>query len=396
MKKKLNIGLFGFGCVGKGIYEVLQKTTGVNVEIKTICIRSREKKRSLPEHFFTYNPASIIQDNEIDVVVELINDSDAAFEILKSSLASGKHVVTANKKMVAEHLSEIIDLQKRHQRSVLYEGAVCGSIPVLRNLEEYYNTDSIISIEGICNGTTNYILTKMVDENLSFNAALTQAQTLGFAESNPDSDVKGFDARYKLSILIAHAFGVLVPAEKIPVIGIDLINSFDQRFAKKNKLTIKLIAKAWTEGTQLFASVSPTFLSNDNILSSINNEINAVRIEGKFSGNQVFIGRGAGSHPTAAAVLSDISALNYNYKYAYHKMDRYRYTVAENYKINAFVRTKKDDIPLISEFETFHSGNADHEWHSISGNLSSEKLWEWSQNGIPAIINHPVTLPAER
>src|SRR5688572_22872765 len=199
-KKNLKLGVFGFGCVGQGLYHVLHETHGVKAEIKKICVKNRTKQRPIPETFFTFNKEEILNDPEIDVVIELIDDAKAAFEIVKTALEHGKAVVTANKKMLAENLQEIYNLQKKHGKPVLYEGAVCGSIPILRNLEEYYDNDLISSIEGIFNGSTNYILTKVFEEKKSYADALKKAQELGFAESDPSLDVKGYDPKYKLEI----------------------------------------------------------------------------------------------------------------------------------------------------------------------------------------------------
>src|SRR5689334_17670460 len=192
MRKKLTLGVFGFGCVGQGLYHVLEETQGLKATIKKFCVKDRTKKRILPADLFTYDKNEILNDPEIDVIVELIDDAEAAFQILKSALKKGKHVVTANKKMLAENLEEIYFLQQQFDRSVLYEGAVCGSIPILRNLEEYYDNDLLTGIEGIFNGSTNYILTKVFEEKRSYLEALKQAQDLGFAESNPALDVQGY------------------------------------------------------------------------------------------------------------------------------------------------------------------------------------------------------------
>src|SRR5690242_9394031 len=181
--KHLKLGLFGFGCVGQGLYHVLEETPGIKAEIKRICVKHRGKARPLAEDLFTFEANDILLDPDIDVVVELIDDADAAFHIVKTALENGKAVVTANKKMLAEHLEEIYDLQKKHNQPVLYEGAVCGSIPIIRNLEEYYDNDLIKSIEGIFNGSTNFILTKVFEEKKSYIDALKTAQELGFAES---------------------------------------------------------------------------------------------------------------------------------------------------------------------------------------------------------------------
>ena len=297
MKKKLKIGLFGFGVVGQGLYHVLNETHGVKAEIKRICVKNKDKQRNLPNDIFTFDKADILADKEIDIVVELIDDANAAFEIVKAALRNGKHVVTANKRMLAENLEEIYNLQKKYDRSVLYEGAVCGSIPILRNLEEYYDNDLITSIEGIFNGSTNFILTKVFEEKKSYADALKKAQELGFAESDPSLDVKGYDPKFKLTIAIAHTFGVFVKPENIFNVGIDKISAVDLKYAKENNLTIKLVARAYKLNGKIIGFVAPQFIPADHMLANVRNEYNAVLVEGAFAEKQVFIGKGAGGYP---------------------------------------------------------------------------------------------------
>jgi homoserine dehydrogenase len=162
-RKKLTVGLFGFGCVGYGLYEVLEKTAGLKANIKWICVKDKNKSRQIPMNRFTFDADDILNDDEINTVVELIDDADAAFEIVKAALKKGKAVVTANKKMIADHFTELLQLQKQYDVPLLYEAACCASIPIIRNLEEYYDNDLLESIEGIVNGSTNYILTKTSD-----------------------------------------------------------------------------------------------------------------------------------------------------------------------------------------------------------------------------------------
>ncbi|MFT6883532.1 MAG: homoserine dehydrogenase, partial [Marinoscillum sp.] len=183
--KNIKIGLFGFGCVGQGLYETLNNSKNFSGEIKKICIKNPDKARRLDPKLFTTQAASLLNDPEIDVIVELIDDADAALEIVTKALKNGKSVVTANKKMVAEHLSELVNLQASTGQALLYEGAVCGSIPIIRTLEEYFGHEPLNEVKGIFNGSTNYILTKVFEENLSYEAALLQAQALGFAEADP-------------------------------------------------------------------------------------------------------------------------------------------------------------------------------------------------------------------
>ena len=214
MSKRLTIGLFGFGVVGQGLHDIIS-TKDLNIEIKKIAIKNPEKDRILPEHLFTTNPDDILNDPSINTVIELINDADAAYEIVTRALKSGKNVVSANKKMIAEHLDELVNLQEKYNTSLLYEGAVCGSIPIIRNLEEYYDNELLHSISGIFNGSSNFILSKIANEGLEYSHELKQAQDLGFAEKDPILDVGGYDPKYKLVIAAAHAYGIFVKPEQI-------------------------------------------------------------------------------------------------------------------------------------------------------------------------------------
>lgn len=388
MKKKLKLGLFGFGCVGQGLYHVLHETQGVKAEIKKVCVKHRDKVRPVPDQFFTYDKDEILNDPEIDIVVELIDDSAAAFEIVKTALLKGKAVVTANKKMLAENLEEIFHLQKLSGKPVLYEGSVCGSIPIIRNLEEYYDNDLIQSIEGIFNGSTNFILTKVFDENKSYEDALKKAQELGFAESDPSLDVKGFDPKYKLVIAIAHTFGVFVAPDSVINIGIDRISDLDLKFARENGLTIKLIARAFKLGDRVFGFVAPQFIESTNPFASVRNEYNAVQVQGAFAEKQTFIGKGAGSYPTGSAVLSDISALTYDYAYEYKKLQQLHGLEFSNELLTeAFVSFEEGVNISLSDFDEFQSGYAANGKHYLTGKVTLEKLAQWSKiEGVGIIL----------
>jgi homoserine dehydrogenase len=270
--KHLTLGVFGFGCVGQGLYHVLNETQGIKAEIKKICVKNKNKSRPLPQELFTFDRDEILNDPTIDVVVELIDDADAAFNIVKAALQKGKAVVTANKKMLAEHLEEIYQLQHRYEKPVLYEGAVCGSIPIIRNLEEYYDNDLLTGIEGIFNGSTNYILTKVFEEKKSYSEALQKAQELGFAESDPSLDVKGFDPKFKLVVAIAHTFGVFVKPEEVVNIGIDKISELDLKFAHDNHYSIKLVARAFKIQNRVYGFVAPQFIESTHPLYAVRNE----------------------------------------------------------------------------------------------------------------------------
>ena len=201
--KQLRIGLFGFGVVGEGLYRILQQTPSLKANIVKVCIKHPGKKRNAPEDLFTTDRNELLNDPRINVIVEVINETEPAFQIVRTALKNGKDVVSASKKMLAEHLYELLDLQKETGHSVLYEAAACASIPVIRNLEEYYDNDLLHSMRAIVNGSTNFILTKMFEEKLEFKQALLLAQQLGFAESDPSLDVEGIDAVNKWSSFIA-------------------------------------------------------------------------------------------------------------------------------------------------------------------------------------------------
>ena len=319
--KQLNIGLFGFGVVGEGLYKVLQQTPSLKANIVKVCIKNSNKKRGAPSELFTTEKEVLLNDKNINVIVEVIDDADAAFVIVKTALLNGKHVVSASKKMIAEHLPELLDLQKTTGLSVLYEAAACASIPVIRNLEEYYDNDLLHSIKAIVNGSTNFILTRMFEDKLSFSDALILAQQLGFAESNPKLDVEGFDAVNKWSILLNHAYGIVEHPNKLLFNGIQNIQLGDALVAKEKNFEVKLVAQAKKlKNGKVAAFVLPQFVKQDDPLSFVKNEYNGAVIESGFADKQFFYGKGAGSFPTASAVLSDLSALRYNYRYEYKKL----------------------------------------------------------------------------
>jgi homoserine dehydrogenase len=396
--KHLKLGLFGFGCVGQGLYHVLEETPGIKAEIKKICVKTKNKTRPLAEDLFTYNKEDILNDADIDVVVELIDDAQAAFDIVKTALKNGKAVVTANKKMLAEHLEEIYQLQLQYGKPVLYEGSVCGSIPIIRNLEEYYDNDLLTGIEGIFNGSTNYILTKVFDEKKSYSDSLKKAQELGFAESDPSLDVKGFDPKYKLVIAIAHTFGVFVKPEDVINIGIDRISDIDLKFARDNGYSIKLIARAFKNGKDVFGFVAPQFIESTHPLYAVRNEYNAVQVQSAFAEQQLFVGKGAGSYPTGSAVLSDVSALTYDYQYEYKKLHQiHDLKFSNSLSVDAFISFNEGASVSIRDFEKFESGYAANGKQYMVGRVRLEKLREWSaQEGIGIILAPNATFTPEK
>lgn len=263
MTKIQKIGLFGFGCVGQGLYDVLANSRGIKASIEKICVKDRTKKRKLPAAYFTFDKDEILRNPEIDLIVELIDNAEEAFEIVATALKSGKNVVTANKKMVAEHLEELVELQNQHHVSLLYEASCCGSIPIIRTLEEYYDNELLYAVSGIFNGSSNYILSKIFNEHLDYDLALKQAQDLGFAETDPTLDVGGFDPKYKLTIIAAHAFGLFLNPDTIFNVGIQHLSKHDIQYAKEKDYKIKLVphvSKVDEATVTLF--VMPQFVKN--------------------------------------------------------------------------------------------------------------------------------------
>lgn len=310
--KKLNIGLFGFGNVGKALFLLLQKMQSPNLSIGRICVRNLEKHRDTDAPF-TVNADDIFNDQDINFIVELIDQPDASFQIVTRALKSGRPVVTGNKKMLAAHLPELIELQRQTGVALLYDASACGSIPVIRNLEEYYDNDLLISLKGILNGSSNFVLSKVFNDGMTYADALRLATDAGFVESDPSLDLDGWDALYKLVILAVHAFGTYVPPSDIFCYGISNMNDHDISFANEKGRRVKLVGhvEKLSDG-QMTMCVMPQLLSRNKYIYSVEDEFNGVVIKGQYYDKQFMFGRGAGGFPTASAVLSDITACLYD------------------------------------------------------------------------------------
>ncbi|MEJ7673679.1 MAG: homoserine dehydrogenase [Chitinophagaceae bacterium] len=317
-----------------------------------------------------------MNDKEINVIVEVIDDPNAAFDIVSTAIKNGKATVSASKKMIAEHLPELLSLQQQFNVPFLYEAAACASIPVIRNLEEYYDNDLLHSIKAIVNGSTNFILTKIFEDYLTFKNALLQAQQLGFAESNPSLDVEGFDAVNKWSIILAHAYGIIEHPNNIVFTGIQNIQLSDAVVAREKHYGIKLVAQAQKQSNgKVAAFVLPQFVQQDDHLAFVKNEYNGVVIESGFADKQFFYGKGAGSFPTASAVLSDVSALRYDYKYEYKKLSHHTpHELTHNFFVKFYISFDDwKDIPK-EDFESILEWHADQERKYLIGIIHFTKL----------------------
>ena len=372
--KNLNIGLFGFGNVGRGLYDVLQRINSQNVHIKRVCVRDLQKERGVKVEF-TNNADDIFEDKDINLIVEVIDDAEAAYDIVKRALKSRIPVVSGNKKMLGHHILELIDLQEQYNTPLLYDASACGSIPVIRNLEEYYDNDLLTSVKGILNGSSNFILSKIFNEHMSYEAALKLAQDLGFAESNPTLDIDGWDSLYKLIIITVHAFGVYVAPENILTSGISTMNDSDIRFAQEKDRRIKLVAHVEKIDDRLIMCVLPQLISRNKYIYSVEDEFNGVVIKGLFYDKQFMFGRGAGGHPTGSAVLSDITACAYNYRYEYKKRNDSvlpQYTTDHTFRV--YFRYKSAEQRNLLNFTKIREQYTSDEYNYIVGDVTVANL----------------------
>jgi len=389
--KKLILGLFGFGVVGEGVFTVLGKTPSLQATVKKVCIKNINKKRNAPIDLFTDDAEVLLNDPEINVIVEMIDDADAAFRIVSTALRNGKHVVSASKKMIAEHTPELLNLQRETGRSLLYESACCASIPVIRNLEEYYDNDLLHSISAVVNGSTNFILTKIFDDHLEFKDALLLAQQLGFAESNPTLDIEGFDALNKWSFLLTHAYGIIPRKGELVFTGIQHISSLDAEVGTRKDCVIRLTAYAKKlKNGKVAAFVLPKFVKHDDLLAFVKNEFNGVVVESSFADKQFFYGKGAGSFPTASAVLSDISALRYDYKYEYKK---YYYQkpseLTTDFYVKVYVGFKDWKYIPKNDFESIEEWHSNDQVNYLIGIIHFDKLQQndwWKKDDVSLIL----------
>jgi homoserine dehydrogenase len=303
------IGLAGAGTIGSGLIRLLTTNPAARgLRLKTVLVRDVSKTRvGLPAGTaLTTRFEDLTDDPEIDVVVELLGGVDAAFQVVSRALSAGKAVVTANKNLLAERGPELFALAARHRVALGFEASVCGGIPIIRLLQEALRADTLTSLEGIVNGTTNYLLTRMSEERASYSACLADAQKLGFAEPDPDYDVSGKDAVCKAGILATLAFGAYVDFRKVPTSGIESLELEDVRQAEAMGYRIKLVASARLSAGSLDAEVGPVLLPLDHPLSSIRMEYNAVLIESEGLVKTLASGKGAGAAPTSVSLLGDL------------------------------------------------------------------------------------------
>ncbi|MBQ1978222.1 MAG: homoserine dehydrogenase [Alistipes sp.] len=374
----IKIGLFGFGVVGQGVYEVIRKSKNAHAEIVKICVHDLKKPRQVevPASLLTDKAEDILNNPDIDLIVEVINNAEDAFSIVKTALEKGVPVVSGSKAMLAKHLPELIELQKKHNVALLYDASSCGSIPVIRNLEEYYDNDLLLEVKGILNGSSNYILSRVFDHKEPYASALRKAQELGFAETDPSFDIEGYDSLFKLVIITVHALGTYVAPEKIFTYGISTIHDSDIQYAREKGVKIKLVAQVVKVSEEHFTMfVMPEFVSPNKYIYSVDDEYNGVVIRGECYDRQFMFGKGAGSLPTASSILSDVMARLHDYRYEYKKQNYLQkpdYTTDITLKI--YVRYSETNIQHVLDFESIHEQYISSESNYVIGEIKLSEL----------------------
>lgn len=357
--KTLNIGLFGCGTVGSGVYRILAEQrlaiatqTGTLLNVKKICVLDPEKERGIdiPHDLLTTDGDELLNDPAIDIIVEVIGGEQEALGIISRALVGGKQVVTANKVVVSKHLPLLRRLEDLHGGRLFYGASVCGSVPILKVMDETLLADRVTALRGVINGSTNFILSRLA-EGLSKEAALLLAEEKGFLEADPTADLSGADASHKLSILAYHAFGRHVLPSAIATTGIEAVTVEDVEAARVAGSTIKLVAEAFLQNGELRLSVSPRAIPFNDPLASVADEVNIVEIQCEGIGTQRFTGKGAGSIPTANAVVSDLFDI-----LAQRRYRRYRRQVAED---ACFVPALLADCGALRSGEPEHATRTD-------------------------------------
>ena len=383
MKK---IAIIGFGVVGSGVYEIIRKNkdtlkrkAGEEIDIKRI-LDIRDFSLHEEAELFTKDFNDLVSDPEIDIVVETMGGIRYAYEYTKALLQAGKSMVTSNKELVAAHGDEFFRIAEEKNVRYLYEASVGGGIPIIRPLANDVAANEVVSVSGILNGTTNYILTKMFRENDSFESALKTAQELGYAEKDPTADVDGFDACRKISILMSLVTGNKIPSRLVNTIGIRGISAEDVRYASELGCAIKLIGHGFVMDGKVNASVEPMLVPKEFPLSCVEDVFNSVAVRGNMVDTLMFYGRGAGKLPTASAVVGDIVDIvrngDYNPYFAWGDSKEEDIIPYEDVSAKFFVRISEDKIEKAKEVfgdREFIKGASDYGF--ITDEMSIEKIY---------------------
>ena len=343
------IGLFGYGTIGKGVYTLINNLAK-KYDLDLVKVFDMPNKKELLGDKFVCDINDIINDSDIDICVEVLGGHDLPYEVITGCLKAGKSVVTANKEVVSMHLEEFINLAHKNNCSFLFEASVGGGIPIIRPLIDNVKINDVNNIFGIVNGTTNYILTKMSDEGLSFEDALALAKTNGFAEANPTADLEGLDMVRKINILSSIAYKGNISNDEIYHYGITGVNKDILDDIKRRGYVLKFVASSYKEGNNVSIRVEPTMVPLGHPLSSVKNEFNAIIFTGSTNDTLEFYGKGAGSIPTATAIVSDVVAILENRSYVEFKNENKLIINANKVNKNTYyVVDRTDKVKILDE-----------------------------------------------
>jgi homoserine dehydrogenase len=349
VKKSVNIGLIGLGVIGTGVAKVLiernkrvSEQAGCPIVLKKVAEKDLNKKHDVDinPNLLTTNADDILSDADIDIVIELIGGERPALDFVKKALASGKHVVTANKELISKHGPELFALADANKVDILYEASVGGGIPLTNSFKQDLLASNITSIQAIINGTTNYILSNMAKEGIEFNEAVKRAQALGYAEADPTNDIEGVDAMYKVAILATLAFRTTVTPDDVYLEGISKVAKRDFEYAKELGYAIKLMAIAKKENGAIELRVHPTFVPEDLLMAQVNGVFNAVQVEGDLVGRVIFYGQGAGPQPTSSAIVTDVINIAQDILLGYSRRPKFKLNTAKQIKPMADINTR--------------------------------------------------------
>ncbi|MFC1998178.1 homoserine dehydrogenase [Chloroflexota bacterium] len=349
MKNSIGIGLMGLGVIGTSVAKVLiernkgiSDQAGCSVSLKKVLVKDPAKKRKvdLDPSMLTTSVDDIISDADIDIVIEVIGGENPALEYVKKALSGGKHVVTANKEIIAKHGPELFALADENKVDILYEASVGGGIPLTNSFKQDLLANNITSIQAIINATTNYILSNMAKEGIEFDEAVKRAQVLGYAETDPTNDIEGFDAMYKVAILATLAFRTNITPDDVYREGISKLAWRDFQYAKELGYAIKLLAIAKKDNGAIEARVHPTFVPEDLLMAQVNGVFNAVQVEGDLVGRVIFYGQGAGPEPTTSAIVTDVINIAQDIKLGFSRRPKFALSKTKKIKPMADIKTR--------------------------------------------------------
>ena len=393
----MKVAILGYGTVGSGVFDVIrqnhaviEKRVGAPIEVKYV-LDLRDFPGNPVEPYLVHDYRTIVEDPEIDIVVEVMGGIKPAYDFVKEALLAGRSVCTSNKELVAAHGAELIEIARERNINFLFEASVGGGIPVIRQLMRSVTADEVEEVSGILNGTTNYMMTRMREDGISFDEALADAQANGFAERNPAADIEGFDACRKIAILTSLAYGQQVDYTDIFTEGITKITSQDVAYAKAMKRGIKLIARSYTKDGKVYAMVSPMMIRKKNPLYPVNGVFNAIMVRGNMLGEVMFYGMGAGKLPTASAVVSDvIDAAKHRFVNIPIMWDREKLTLGakDDMECRFFVRVAAADADKAKKIFDIHKtvelADAAGEFAFVTKTMT-EKAFAEACEGLPII-----------